>query len=224
MLIFWPAGQTPTGKRCVYEPKGPSQRCKQLVCSKNRAILIVSGVAVFILVIALIASLARPSPGTASGPVSDQESCTTTAVPDDGHESKQLATNGEHFPWSDIRLPDNVLPVTYDLYMHPNLTTFQFNGSVKIGVQIAKATDFIVLHIKHLNYSAVRLTDKASQKTVKIVKVLEYIANEQLYIKTDTRLKEGAEFELSINFFSNLSDALVGFYKSSYRNSKGENR
>lgn len=46
---------------------------------------------------------------------------TTTSVP--------IATNGQPFPWHNIRLPNFVKPLKYNLTIHPNLTTFEVKGS-----------------------------------------------------------------------------------------------
>jgi glutamyl aminopeptidase len=39
-----------------------------------------------------------------------------------------LATNGEVFPWSNVRLPSFVRPTRYNITIHPNLTTLEVKG------------------------------------------------------------------------------------------------
>ena len=39
-----------------------------------------------------------------------------------------LATNGQVFPWNNIRLPKFVKPTRYNITIHPNLTTLEVKG------------------------------------------------------------------------------------------------
>ena len=59
-----------------------------------------------------------------------------------------VATNGEIFPWHELRLPTVVIPLHYDLLIHPNLTSLDFVASEKIEVLVRDATQFIILHSK----------------------------------------------------------------------------
>ena len=36
--------------------------------------------------------------------------------------------DGKRFPWDDVRLPDSLEPFSYNLLMHPNLTTREVKG------------------------------------------------------------------------------------------------
>uniref|UniRef100_A0A8C0SVP7 Aminopeptidase n=1 Tax=Canis lupus familiaris TaxID=9615 RepID=A0A8C0SVP7_CANLF len=61
-----------------------------------------------------------------------------------------VATSGEPFPWNKLRLPSMVVPLHYDLLVHPNLTSLDFVASEKIEVLVRDATQFIILHSKDL--------------------------------------------------------------------------
>lgn len=86
------------------------------------------------------------------------------------------ATNGQIFPWNNIRLPPFIKPTRYNITIHPNLTTLEvkgidsvsfyqiitllykyidFSGQVSIEFVVEKDTNFIVLHSKNLT-----ITDK----------------------------------------------------------------
>lgn len=39
-----------------------------------------------------------------------------------------IATNGEVFPWNNLRLPTFVRPERYHINIHPNLTTLEVKG------------------------------------------------------------------------------------------------
>ena len=189
-------GQRGTGKRAVYEPTG-SQRCKPVVCSKSRAVVIVSLFVILVLAIALIGSFARIVENRiclSDLGGSESEGLITNSTSPDGTSRPPMATNGEPFPWDHIRLPDNIRPVGYQLHLHPNLTTFTFNGTSTITFRVIRDTHFIVVHIKNLNVSQVSVreaegppaSDGISTSTGAVVGVsqtLECLEFEMLYIQ-----------------------------------------
>lgn len=69
------------------------------------------------------------------------------------------ATNGQVFPWNNVRLPSFVRPTRYNITIHPNLTTLEVKGQVSIEFHVEKDTQFIVLHSKNLT-----ITDKVRHK------------------------------------------------------------
>lgn len=130
--------------------------------------------------------------------------------------STELHTkNGELYPWSDIRLPEHVRPIHYELFMHPNLTTFQNKGTVEILINALDNVNFIVLHVKELNLTDFYLT-KASYNQIRIRRHLIYEPFEQLYIELDEYLERGHNYTLKIDFSKVLEEKLEGFYLSSY--------
>lgn len=131
------------------------------------------------------------------------------------------ATNGQPFPWTSMRLPKTVFPVHYDLSIHPNLTTLDFSGVVRILLDVREDTRTLVLHAKQMQISKVFLL---SPEGVKPLKVLEYPRFHQLALVSDTTLTKGRKYEVHLEFAANLSDSFHGFYKSSYRTSTGEVR
>lgn len=132
-----------------------------------------------------------------------------------------IATNGQPFPWVSMRLPKTVFPVHYDLSIHPNLTTLDFSGVVRIQLDVREDTRTIVLHAKQMQVSNVFLL---SPEGVKPLEVLEYPRFHQLALVSDTALTKGRKYEVQLEFAANLSDSFHGFYKSSYRTSTGEVR
>ena len=44
-------------------------------------------------------------------------------------EEEIIATNGETFPWDDLRLPKFIHPVRYDIELTPNLTSLWVKGN-----------------------------------------------------------------------------------------------
>jgi aminopeptidase N len=129
---------------------------------------------------------------------------------------KLLSTNGEPFPWTEIRLPQFIVPFRYNLFMRPNMTTFYNKGSVDILLKVTQKTDFLVIHVKKLNITEILMTE-VNGANISIIKHLECLANEQLFIKFDTYLiPNNLNYSLRINFERQLEEQLEGFYVSSY--------
>ncbi|KAM7391261.1 hypothetical protein PAMP_021961 [Pampus punctatissimus] len=132
-----------------------------------------------------------------------------------------IATNGQPFPWDHMRLPKTVLPLHYDLTIHPNLTTLKFTGVVRIQLDVQEDTSMVVLHAKQMQISNVLLL---APEDVRPLQVLEYPHFHQLALVSDKVLTKGRNYEVHMEFAANLSDSFHGFYKSTYRTSSGEVR
>ncbi|KAG7489451.1 endoplasmic reticulum aminopeptidase 1-like [Solea senegalensis] len=143
-------------------------------------------------------------------------------VPNQGQiKDPPIATNGQPFPWNHMRLPKTISPLHYDLSIHPNLTTLDFTGTVRIELDVHEDTSSIVLHSKKLQIFSVLLL---APEGVRPLQVLEYPRSHQLALLSDSMLIKGSKYEVQLEFAANLSDSFHGFYKSSYRTSSGEVR
>ncbi|XP_072288736.1 endoplasmic reticulum aminopeptidase 1b [Eucyclogobius newberryi] len=138
-----------------------------------------------------------------------------------GSNDAPIATNGQPFPWTTMRLPKSVLPIHYDLSLHPNLTTLDFTGVVRIQLDVREDTRMIVLHAKQLQVSNVFLL---GPEGVKSLECLEYPRFHQLALISDSLLTKGRKYEVHLEFAANLSESFHGFYKSSYQSSSGDVR
>ncbi|CAJ1069177.1 endoplasmic reticulum aminopeptidase 1b [Xyrichtys novacula] len=132
-----------------------------------------------------------------------------------------IATNGQPFPWNHMRLPKTISPLHYDLSIHPNLTTLDFTGLVRIQLEVHEDTSTIVLHAKQMQISNALLLAPEGARSLQ---VLEYPRSHQLALLSDSVLTRGRRYEVLLGFAANLSDSYHGFYKSSYRTSSGEVR
>ncbi|XP_061133715.1 endoplasmic reticulum aminopeptidase 1b [Syngnathus typhle] len=135
--------------------------------------------------------------------------------------SLQDVTGAQPFPWDQMRLPQSVVPVHYDLTVHPNLTTLTFSGVVRIQLDVQEDTKAIILHAKQLKTFNARLKTPEGTKSLQI---LENSIYQQLALMSDEVIPQGEDYELHLEFSANLSDSYHGFYKSSYRTSSGERR
>ncbi|XP_061837794.1 endoplasmic reticulum aminopeptidase 1b isoform X4 [Nerophis lumbriciformis] len=125
------------------------------------------------------------------------------------------------FPWDQMRLPKTVFPVHYMLTIHPNLTTLNFKGIVRIQLDVREDTTAIVLHAKQLKTFNVKLR---TPEGVGDLQVLENPYHQQLALVSDEVLTKGKDYEVELEFSAELSDSYHGFYRSSYRTSSGEVR
>ncbi|KAJ3603579.1 hypothetical protein NHX12_028324 [Muraenolepis orangiensis] len=121
-----------------------------------------------------------------------------------------------------MRLPQTVVPLHYNLTIHPDMNTLHFTGVVRIELAIAEDTTTIVLHSSELLISNVLLLVPGGPP--RPLRFLENPAFEQLALLSDEVLAKGRTYEVQLEFSAHLSDGFRGFYKSSYRTSSGEIR
>uniref|UniRef100_A0A452HQ84 Aminopeptidase N-like N-terminal domain-containing protein n=1 Tax=Gopherus agassizii TaxID=38772 RepID=A0A452HQ84_9SAUR len=144
-----------------------------------------------------------------------------------GKNNVTSPTNGKLFPWNKMRLPDMVVPIQYDLCVHPNLTTVHFTGLERIEIFVRENTRFIVLHSKGLEITSAVLLPKddlGSSKPGTQLQVLEHPAHEQIALQAPEVLTAGQRFLVVIEFHGRLADGFDGFYKSTYKTRDGETR
>lgn len=143
-------------------------------------------------------------------------------LPNQGQaQDAPIATNGQPFPWDRMRLPKTVLPLHYDLSIHPNLTTLDFSGLARIQLDVQEDTSVVVLHSNQLQISEALLLGPDGARPLQ---VLEYPRFHQLALVSDSLLTRGRKYEVQLGFAAKLSDSFHGFYKGSYRTREGEVR
>lgn len=127
------------------------------------------------------------------------------------------------FPYQNIRLPNHVRPMSYDVYIHPNLTTFKFTGKVKIVLRCYQRTKTVILHVRELRVGDIKLTD-SKQKGLRIAHRMQHKENQQFLIAMDQELRENETYALYLEFNGALSNNMEGFYRSSYKTKSGQVR
>ena len=126
-----------------------------------------------------------------------------------------------------IRLPEVLKPLTYEVRLHPNLKTFKFDGKVMIVVEALGNTNRIVFHDKDLSFSEddVSISEVSSGKNMGVHEMRFDPEDEQVIIKTNRLLKKDYKYAIEIaKFTGNLNEKLEGFYKSSYKTKSGQIR
>lgn len=208
--------RTSVGKRALYEPASMGERARQLFIGPKKSCAIAIIASLLILVVSLVIAFSRPFTCT---PTSTQM-IASGSVDHGGKTSTTLTVPaGEPSPWDDIRLPAFIEPSSYDIFMHPNLTTRRFQGRVNITFHLNQSENFVVLHS-----SDVLLLSGAELLQGGHVVAVKPTGNEQVYVQFNEKLLVGKNYTLSIEFSGNLTKRLDGFYLSSYVTMAGEER
>ncbi|TQB73341.1 Aminopeptidase 2 mitochondrial [Monascus purpureus] len=120
-------------------------------------------------------------------------------------------------------LPTNVKPVHYDLTLEPDFEKFTYDGTVVIDLQVAEDTTSISLNSNEIDIhtatvsaggSVVASNPEVSIDTTKQVATVKF---------ADT-IPAGSSAQLKLTFTGILNDNMAGFYRSSFKNAKGETK
>lgn len=118
------------------------------------------------------------------------------------------------------RLPTNVVPIQYDLFLKPNLKNATFEGRETIQIEIVDPTKTIVLNSLELKIKSCVLTK--NEKSLKpIIKVNQ--EDETVLLNFEEELSKG-EADLGFEFSGELNDKMKGFYRSNSSTSDGEQK
>ncbi|KAL0132491.1 hypothetical protein PUN28_000323 [Cardiocondyla obscurior] len=117
-----------------------------------------------------------------------------------------------------FRLPREVIPITYDLLLHPKLQKGTFSGKVTILIDVRDDRRTIALHQKDLNITSAKLTTYGLNEDyeIDISSISQPTKYEIFVISTKNEIKSGL-YNLSLEFTGNLRDKIIGFYSSTYR-------
>ncbi|KAI9270229.1 peptidase family M1-domain-containing protein [Helicostylum pulchrum] len=116
-------------------------------------------------------------------------------------------------------LPTLVKPVHYDLNLTPNLSTFVYDGSVKVSLQVLNDTSVIVLNANELTIdTAIIFVRNISLSAIDIQFDNK---TDQVSLTFGETLVKGSNVQLLIEFQGVLNDHMSGFYRSSFKNSNG---
>ncbi|XP_065222049.1 aminopeptidase N-like [Planococcus citri] len=133
------------------------------------------------------------------------------------HSSDIYDSRFEETSTGDVyRLPNDVIPVSYELKMAPNLKDFTFIGQVNITVHVRFATNRIILHSKSLTIQDVLILGaegSSGNATISIPTKHSLDDKNQIIIieRTSDKFKSGSKYKVSIKFNGTLE-----IYERSY--------
>ena len=136
---------------------------------------------------------------------------------------KDSPSSGLHV-YNEINLPDNFKPLSYIIYLYPNIQYKNLTGLVKITIECMKNTTEIVLHASRISVHEVQLKNG----TGAIIPVANKKGNDQknyLVINTSEMLNVSQKYDLFLGFSKKLHfDSGDGVYLTNYMDGKGNNR
>lgn len=117
-----------------------------------------------------------------------------------------------------FRLPKEVKPICYDLFLHPKLKENTFSGKVTILIDVLDNRRTIALHQKGLNITSAKLISYGLEEDyeIKISSISDPTKYEIFVISTENEFKSGL-YNLSLEFDGSLGNKIVGFYSSNYQ-------
>lgn len=116
------------------------------------------------------------------------------------------------------RLPNYITPISYDVFLYPNLETGLYKGTVKALVSVWKWTSDIKFHNNGLNVSSVAIDGElakwSSDKKHELV----------IAAKKDGSKIEVGEVSLVVEYSGDMRNRIVGLYQSTYTDANGRKR
>lgn len=116
---------------------------------------------------------------------------------------KKLARRG-----GNVRLSKNIVPVSYDIRLRPDLENFTFEGIETITLNILKKTKTLTLHSKELEIETAHMSDMWAK--------ISYDEKSDTAIFTFPKIITAGKVKLKIVFKGILNDKMRGFYRSKY--------
>ncbi|XP_076239529.1 glutamyl aminopeptidase [Calliopsis andreniformis] len=132
----------------------------------------------------------------------------------------------EPIPDLSFRLPKDVKPLHYDIYLHPDLEKGTFQGKVTILIDVLGRRNYIALHQKDLNITSTTLKtyDREENYEFEILHTTPIPKYEMFVLSTVQELHTGL-YNLSLEFNGALQpDKIVGFYSSKYKDEHNKTR
>lgn len=117
---------------------------------------------------------------------------------------------------SKYRLPTNVKPSVYDLYLYPDLETGLFKGKIVITADILEPTSTLVLNSNKLNITSA--TFQGEPADVKTETKYEIITISK---RDGNNFTTSSGTTLTIDFSGDMKNRIVGLYTSRYTSEEG---
>lgn len=135
-----------------------------------------------------------------------------------------IATNGDPFPWNHINLPDSIVPLRYNLILHPNMTAMYLKGQMEVIFTVVKETNLIVFHGKNISIDVVMVKNRSNDREILTRNTLYYPHHQQISIELKNYLQPGNNYSLALRYEGKIRTDLEGLYLSSYMTPGGIKR
>lgn len=113
------------------------------------------------------------------------------------------------------RLPKEIIPVLYDLSIYTNPNEADYDGRVRITLQVLEKTDFIILHTDAL---IIQSNTSLSDKSDRLIPILRYVYDQETQMLTMKleRTLEPEKYTIELSFKGHIANDVFGFYASLY--------
>ncbi|XP_037953765.1 glutamyl aminopeptidase-like isoform X2 [Teleopsis dalmanni] len=162
------------------------------------------------------------NPSTPSSTISTTTTSSGVSNPEDNPNYPTLPTDLPNPEDVVYFLPGDIIPIKYNIYVHPDWTTKTCEGYVSIQIEINNPTNLLVLHAKNLEIGEVTIHHMMTRMRIRVKDIYLKPEKEMLFIELHELLYK-SPYTVSIHFVSNL-DGLSGMYASSYTTTEGEER
>ncbi|KAJ7382213.1 hypothetical protein OS493_036246 [Desmophyllum pertusum] len=122
--------------------------------------------------------------------------------------------------WWNVRLPDNIVPVHYDVLLYIDLKKLEFHGKVEILVNVTKPTENVLVHVNKMNITSVSVEKASGGDPLEIQRKFWFEKNQFYVIIMKPALMKG-QYKIKMEFKAWLTDDLAGLYKSTYKRKDG---
>lgn len=136
------------------------------------------------------------------------------------HKAKQLEVD-EPLTY---RLPNDSIPINYEITLTTNVHAedFNFTGKVKIRIKVVEPTDKIALHYKNITIDFVDIWNALESAPVLLNAPFNYIkSHDFLIINLPNIFDKDTELLVNIAYHGQLRDDGGGFYRGSYTDEHG---
>ncbi|KAB5571695.1 hypothetical protein PHYPO_G00228010 [Pangasianodon hypophthalmus] len=156
----------------------------------------------------------KPTEATTTTTTTTTTGPTTTTI--------QSTTSASNEVWDKYRLPDTLIPESYDVTLWPRLKPdstglYIFTGNSTVVFKCVKETDLILIHSNKLNLTADTTLSALNGSPAPSITSMQTISKTQyLVFHLSEKLKAGEWYKLHTEFVGELADDLGGFYRSEY--------
>lgn len=134
-------------------------------------------------------------------------------------------------PWENIRLPDSIVPIHYDVELQPLLPpcsrAFALHGKVSVNITAIKSTNMIVFHSDNITVDEKSIKLSSHSDDTEAPQYDRSTVDDKntffiIYLKNN--LQAGKEYSVFMKFEGWINDKLHGFYRSKYMTPDGEEK
>ena len=124
--------------------------------------------------------------------------------------------------YNEVRLPKDLLPLHYILYIHPDLENMQYSGLVKIRFECKSKTNKIILHSAHHNFTkiAIKTINVTDIEDILVTKSQRNIHKEMLILTLNQEMVSGYSYDVYIGFQGEINKYYTNGLFSSTNNGK----